>query len=214
MYMEVWENVQTGIFAPQLGLGNLTVGLNGPEYEVKGIEFQFIARPMDQLTLQGSASYNESELTNSPGLTINNPAHPNFGQNVETALVGGVLTPITNVFGAEGSELANSPELQANARARYDFQIGDYDAFWQLGFVYQDKTQSSATVVNQFQIDSWTQWDASFGVAKGQWALEVFGSNITDEGGPIYTSASQFIVAEVPMRPRTIALRLGYSFSE
>jgi len=214
MYKEVWENVQTGIFAPQLGLGNLTVGLNGPEYEVKGIEFQFIARPMDQLTLQGSASYNETELTNSPSLTINNPDHPNFGDNVETAVVGGQLIPITNVYGAEGSELANSPELQANARARYDFQIGDYDAFWQLGFVYQDKTQSSATVVNQFQIDSWTQWDASFGVAKGQWALEVFGSNITDEGGPIYTSASQFIVAEVPMRPRTIALRLGYSFSE
>jgi iron complex outermembrane receptor protein len=30
IYQEDWSSVQTGIFAPQLGLGNLTVGLNGP----------------------------------------------------------------------------------------------------------------------------------------------------------------------------------------
>jgi outer membrane receptor protein involved in Fe transport len=213
VYKEVWENVQTGIFAPQLGLGNLTVGLNGPEYEVEGIEMQFIARPIDPLTLQGSASYNETELTNSPTLTVNNPDNPNFGDPITEALVGGNLTPITNVFGVEGSELANSPELQANARARYDFQVGEYDAYWQLGFVYQDETQSSATVVNQFEIDSWTQWDGSFGLSKDQWSLEVFAQNLADEDGPIYKSASQFIVAEVPMRPRTISLRIGYNFS-
>ncbi|MFM7273447.1 MAG: hypothetical protein ACKO4A_06270, partial [Gammaproteobacteria bacterium] len=146
VYKEVWENVQQGIFAPQLGLGNLAVGLNGPEYEVKGIEIQFVSRPIDALTLQGSASYNESELTNSPALTINNPAHPDFGQNVETAVVGGQLIPVTNVYGAEGTELANAPELQANARARYDFRVGDYDAYWQLGFVYQDESLSSVGV--------------------------------------------------------------------
>ena len=42
IYQETWENVQTGIFAPQLGIGNLTVGLNGPEYEVNGIEAQIV----------------------------------------------------------------------------------------------------------------------------------------------------------------------------
>ncbi|MFT5768914.1 MAG: hypothetical protein ACI9H8_000872 [Lysobacterales bacterium] len=35
---------------------------------------------------------------------------------------------------------------------------------------------------------------------------------MTDENTSTFTNASQFILAEVPMRPRTINLRLGYSF--
>ena len=214
VYKEVWENVQTGIFAPQLGLGNLTVGLNGPEYEVKGIEFQIIAQPMDGLTIQGSGSYNDSELTNSPRLINNNPDSPNFGQPIEEAVVNGVLTPVTNVYGQEGDGLANSPKKQANMRARYEWEVSGLDAYAQLGVAYKSDSKSSATVVNQYSMPSITSWDASAGVSKDSWSIEMFVLNLTDEDKSTYTSGSQFIEAQVPLRPRTISIRLGYRFGE
>lgn len=214
IYQEDWKNVQTGIFAPQLGLGNLTVGLNGPDYRVKGIEVQFVTQPMEGLTIQGSASYNKSELTNSPSLVNNNPNSAGFGQPIETAIVGGVEVPVVNVYGKKGDALANSPKLQANARARYEWEMADYQWFWQLGVAHQGESFSSATKVNQYKMPSYTTVDASVGVARDQWSVELFGQNLGDENKSVFTSASQFIVAEVPLRPRTLGLRVGYKFGD
>ena len=36
--------------------------------------------------------------------------------------------------------------------------------------------------------------------------------NLADENKSLFTSSSQFILVEVPMRPRTIGGRFGYSF--
>ena len=84
IYQEDWKDVQTGIFAPQLGLGNLTVGLNGPTYQVKGIQMQLTAAVTQGLTIQGSASYNKTQLTNSPQLIGNIPGSASFGQPITT----------------------------------------------------------------------------------------------------------------------------------
>jgi outer membrane receptor protein involved in Fe transport len=214
IYQESWKNVQTGIFAPQLGLGNLTVGLNGPEYRVRGIEAQVVAQATEGLTIQGSASYNKSELTNSPTLVNNNPNSPTFGEPITDALVGGVLVPVTNVYGKKGDALANSPQFQANLRARYEWDMTEYHYYGQVGVAYQDSSFSSATIVNQYNMPSWTTFDASFGVAKDQWTVELIGTNLTDENKSLFTSAAQFIVAEVPMRPRTLSLKVGYKFAD
>ncbi len=47
---------------------------------------------------------------------------------------------------------------------------------------------------------------------QGRWNAELYVTNLTDENKSVYTIASQFILVEVPMRPRTIGLRFGYSF--
>jgi outer membrane receptor protein involved in Fe transport len=59
---------------------------------------------------------------------------------------------------------------------------------------------------------SWTTWDAALGVSKDAWNAEFYVVNLTDEDASLYTTASQFIIAEVPIRPRTMGLRFGYSF--
>ena len=218
IYQETWDNVQTGIFASQLGLGNLTVGLNGPDYEVNGIEMQVVWAATEGLTITASASKNDSELVNSPALVNNNPASPTFGETITTAYVGSPPVPVSveNVFGTQGAPLANSPELQANLRARYDFDLGNnMQAFWQLGGAYQDESLNEAGETgNQFLMPSWTVFDGAIGVAKDAWRLELYVHNITDENKSTFTSNRQFIVAETPMRPRTINLRLGYEFGD
>ena len=213
IYQETWENVQTGIFAPQLGLGNLTVGLNGPEYEVNGIQVQVVWAATENLTIQGSAAKNDGELTNSPALINNNPDSPTVGEAIETAYLSGVPVSVADVYGNKGDPLANSPEFQGNLRARYEFEFGDKQAFWQLGVAYQDESLNEAgNTENQFLMPSWTVFDGAIGVAKDSWRLELNIHNLTDENTSTFTTNRQFIVAEIPMRPRTINLRLGYEF--
>ena len=77
---------------------------------------------------------------------------------------------------------------------------------------YQDESYSSANVVNRFLMPSWTTWDAAVGIGRNSWNAELYAINLTDENKSLYTTASQFIIAEVPMRPRTIGLRLSYNF--
>jgi iron complex outermembrane recepter protein len=210
IYQEDWSNVQTGIFAPQLGLGNLTLELNGPTYRVRGIEMSIIARPTGGLTIQGSASYNQSELTNSPQLVNNVAGSPGFGQPITQAYNGNVVIPVVAVFGTQGDPLANSPKLQANARARYDWSANGSDYYWQFGAVHQGNSFSSATLVNRYEMPAWTTFDMSAGVTKGAWTVELVGQNMTDVNKSQFTSAAQFIVVEVPQRPRTIGIRIGY----
>jgi outer membrane receptor protein involved in Fe transport len=69
-------------------------------------------------------------------------------------------------------------------------------------------------VVNQYAIPSITSWDGSAGVSRDNWSIELFALNLTDENKSTYTSGSQFIEAEVPLRPRTISIRLGYRFGD
>lgn len=215
IYQETWKNVQTGIFAPQLGLGNLTLGLNGPDYQVKGTELSLIARATHELTLQGSMSYNKTELTNSPALPCNIAANcPVLGSPITGSYVGSTAVSVENVYGVKGDPLANSPKLQANARARYEWTMGQYDYYGQLGFAYQASSYSSATSVNRYEMPSWTQWDGSAGVSKGPWTAELVGSNLTNINKSLFTSSAQFVVAEVPQRPRTLGIRFGYKFKE
>jgi iron complex outermembrane receptor protein len=218
IYRQKWSNVQSGIFAPQLGFPNLTAFVNGPEFEVNGIEVNVVVAPMTGLILQGAASYNKGELKNSPQFISNNPASPTFGQAVTESCLsysGGVchvVVPVTNVFGTPGTQMANSPKLQWNLRGKYDWAMGDYTPFVSAAIQHQDYSYSSTALVTRLKMPAWTTMDASIGVTKDAWNAELYVINLADENKSLFTSTAQFIETQVPMRPRTIGLRFGYSF--
>src|SRR5262249_25042579 len=58
-YQMDWKNVQIPLFDPT-HLGNTTFVVNGPTYRVKGLELQATARLTQGLTVEGSASWNNS----------------------------------------------------------------------------------------------------------------------------------------------------------
>ena len=214
IYQENWSNVQVGFFCPQCGLGNLTFGTNGPDYRVRGVELQVAARPIDGLTINASASWNSGELVNSPALVGNIPGSASFGKPITTYYKGGVATPLADVYGQPGSPLANSPPFQADARARYDWQLGTYAPFVQFGVQHRSHSASAAGHVESYDQPSWTTYDASAGVAKDNWTVSLVGTNITDQNKSLFTSSRQFILTETPMRPRVIELSFSYSFVE
>jgi outer membrane receptor protein involved in Fe transport len=222
-YMD-WTNVQFLFFNPTQ-LGNTTFGVNGPDYNIKGIEGQFTARLTKELTLTGSASYNNAKQTSSPCLVSNIQASPTFGKCITEVLTSGILTPFENPFGEIGTSPAFSPKFQGNIRARYDTVIGDYKAFISGGASYtgsmynQPATYLSGagvtiptTTLLRYKQPAYTTFDASIGVSKDRWTAEIYGTNLSNSHASTFTSSAQFIKSEVPIRPRVIALKIGYSF--
>ena len=220
-----WIGVQLPLFDP-VHLGNTTFDINGPTYRVKGLEVQFIARVTDGLTVQGSGSWNSSEQTNAPCLPSNRVAANNptpIGQCITQVK----SLPYTNPYGVLGTSPAYSPPLQFNLRARYDWDAGQYKAFFSAGanhvatmrnqpasFPLGDTAAGAVptTTLLQYIMPSYTTYDASLGVAKDSWTAQIVGNNLTDSAASVGTSSGQFIKQVVPLRPRVITFQVGYKF--
>ena len=67
----------------------------------------------------------------------------------------GATVPIPNVFGLQGSPLGESPEIQANLRLRYEFPLGEYKAFSQVGGQYYGRSFSTVGTVDNYR---WAGW--------------------------------------------------------
>jgi iron complex outermembrane recepter protein len=227
VYKMTWSGVQLPLFDP-VHLGNTTFVINGPTYEVKGVELQLIARPMEGLTIQGSSSWNSTNQTNAPCLASNRPTATNptpLGQCITQ--VNGL--PYTNPYGVLDTSPAFSPPLQFNMRARYDFAVNDYKPFVMAGVnhvgsmrnepaSFPDGNTSSlcvptpTTTLCQYTMPGYTTYDAGIGVAKDNWTAQLSGANLTNVDASMNTSSAQFIKSEVPLRPRVLTLGFGYKF--
>jgi iron complex outermembrane recepter protein len=213
VYQEKWTNVQQQFFDPG-ATGNLSFVTNGADYRVRGIELQLNARPVDGLTLMASAAWNSSELTNSPYLIGNVPGSPDYGKPI---------TDAPNPFGTPGDPLPQSPPLQVNGLARYQWAMqNDYQPFVQAGFQHTAHSRSlpgnipaiavGEVTTQAFDQPGYTTYTAAFGVAKDNWTVQVVGDNITDTRGKVFISASQAIETQTVIRPRTVMLKASWAF--
>ena len=225
IYYDNWTNVQVEFFNPGV-VGNIFYDTNGQDFLIKGIETSFVARVMTGLTLQGAADWNKSSQTNSPALIDNNPADTaNFGKPITQVCSGGVCSPVSNPFGPIGAPSANSPPMQFSLRARYDWVFGDYVPYVQVGVRHTAHSFSQAganpeigvggsitTSRGRFENPAYSTLDASIGVSKGDWHVDLHGDNLTNSNASTFTSTDQFIIEQTPLRPRVIELTFGYSF--
>jgi iron complex outermembrane receptor protein len=223
VYQENWDNVQIGFFDPG-ETSNLAFGTNGQNFRIRGVETSLVARVWQGLTVQGGASWNSSVQTNSPALIDTNPLSVNFGKPITEKCSASGCTAIDNLFGKPGSPSANSPPIQFNARARYDWTMNGYNAFVQFGgqHVGHSYTQSannpalSASGINttllRFENPAYSTFDASIGVAKDAWNAHLFAQNVFNKETSLFENTAQFVVAETPLRPRIIGVKIGYKF--
>jgi len=229
-YIMDWDNVQIALYQPCC-LGNTTFLVNGPNYEIKGAELQFVGRVTDQFTLNGSFSYNDSEQTNSPCLEANVAAEAN--PPADRAAVGQCITeikgqPFVNPFGVKGGVSAFSPTIQFNVRGRYEWEVETYKMFATAGVSYTGlqytqpanytpgTTPSQIPVPNttylRYELPAYETVDAAIGISKNNWTAQLYGSNLLDSEASTFTSSAQFIKSEVPLRPRVIGLKLTDNF--
>lgn len=211
-YIEDWKDVQIGLFNPGL-LGNLTFSTNGPEYRVHGIETEITARVTRGLTVTASAAWNHSELSKEVSF-VDKDGHP-----IDFPALG-----LTNPFGVKGSPLAQSPPFQASLRGRYEFgEWNGYQPFAQVSASIRAHSYSTTDAL-QTEVDQktptrydqpgFTTYDASVGVSKDSWTAQLYGTNITDVRGDLFSSYSQFVKMNTITRPRTITLMISYKFSD
>ncbi len=224
VYRENWDNVQVAFFNPGV-VGNVFYDTNGQNFLVKGLETSLVARVAPGLTVQGAASWNHSEQTNSPALIDNNPQSSNYGKPITQICSGSTCSPISNPFGPIGSPTADSPPVQFNLRARYEWSFDGYNPFFQAGATHvghsftqagANPTIAQAGAVNtsrlRFEDPAYTTYDASFGIGKDAWTVSVFGENLSNSNAAVFTSTDQFIVAQTPLRPRILGVTFGYKF--
>ncbi|HKD54655.1 MAG TPA: TonB-dependent receptor [Steroidobacteraceae bacterium] len=229
VYYDNWDNVQVAFFDPG-AVGNVFFNVNGQDFLVKGLETSLIARPLTGLTLQGEAAWNQSSQTNSPVLTNNNPASANYGQPITNACrlpSGTVCSPVVNPYGPIGSPAANAPPVMFRARARYEWTLnGGYVPFVQFGWTHNGHsfTQAGAnpTIAQtggavttgrlRFENPAYSVFDASVGVSKDPWFVQLYAENLGNNNASTFVSTDQFIVAQTPLRPRVIGGTFGWRF--
>ena len=205
IYQEEWNDVQVQIFE-SCCYGNLSFVTNGPNYRVRGVEIETVARPMHGLTVTGAASWNSSDLTNAPYLL-----QPN-GEPIIIPVLPGQNNYGGSPFGTPNSPLAQSPPFQASLRLRYEFPIGDYKAFWQAGGSHQAHSYSATGNIQTYDQPGFTTYDAFAGVEKDAWTAQLFMQNVTNVRADLFENGNQFITAETINRPRTGGLRISYRF--
>ncbi|MBU6394454.1 MAG: TonB-dependent receptor [Sphingomonadales bacterium] len=232
-YME-WKNIQIGFFNPAAGFGNTAFATNGPTYHIKGAEVQISARPMDGLTLNGSATYNESKQANAPCFIANNPGVSSFGKCITEVFSGGVIKPVQSPFGTVGSITPFSPKFQGNIRARYEW-AGKAGMDWFVGagvnYISSQFNQPAtypdgnvpgngngvgpngiivpATTVLRYKMPGYALADAQIGFTKDNWTVTIFGDNIFNSHASTFTNSSQYIKTSTIVRPLTYGIKIA-----
>jgi hypothetical protein len=133
--------------------------------------------------------------------------------------------PLQNALGAVGATPAFSPTTEYNLRGRYDWHVDDYKMFFMVGAEHvgdmqnePSSFQSGAGVVVpyttwlRYDQPAYTTYDAALGIAKDQWHVEFYGTNLGNSDASTFTSSAQFIKAEVPLRPRVLGIKVGFKF--
>ena len=232
-YMD-WEDTQIGFFNPAAGFGNTAFGTNGPNYRIKGAELQITARPSTELTIQGSATYNDSRQSNSPCFVSNNPAASSFGNCITQAFSGGRVIAVQSPFGNVGGITPFSPHFQGNIRARYEWAgKGDMNWFVASGVSYtssmfnQPATYPSgdvagngsvlgpngiivpATTVLRYKMPGYALADAQIGFTRDNWTVAIFGDNLFNTHASTFTNSSQYIKTSTIVRPMTYGIKIS-----
>ncbi|MGO9950055.1 MAG: TonB-dependent receptor [Steroidobacteraceae bacterium] len=205
VYQENWNNVQVQIFE-SCCYGNLSFVVNGPDYRVRGLEIESIARPLHGLTLTGAASWNSSNLTSAPYLL-----QPN-GQPIIIPVSPGVNNYGGSPFGTVNSPLAQSPPFQASGRARYEMRLGDYNGFAQVGGTHQAHSYSATGNIQTYDQPGFSTYDASLGAEKDAWVVTLYMVNLTNTRADLFENGNQFVTAQTINRPRTGGLRFSYKY--
>jgi len=168
-------------------ISNLTFLDNVGDAEITGLEFEFNWLPTENLTIFGSLAYIDSELVELPPTVVN-------------------ISPV-------GTELPYAPELGGTLGLRYEQTFnGNYEGFIQGVVRYTDDRINTLVVAEQNPVEGYTDANASIGVSKDKWKASLYIDNVFNEVGQLDAGAPDDTFRVIPIRPRTIGVRVSYDF--
>jgi iron complex outermembrane recepter protein len=183
--IQVQENTADQAFVFQANAGTA---------HIKGVEFEFTARPLDYLTVSFAGSYQDAVLAQGASLEAytNNPT-----------------------LGVTGDTIPNVPKYQFNAGVNYTRPIyGDWQGMVAADVTYRDFV-NAYFASNSFNIElpPYTLFGLRAGVINGPWSVTAFARNITNKRAEVSAiNSTQDPHALLTVQPRTIGLTITRKF--
>jgi iron complex outermembrane recepter protein len=222
VFQEDWKDIQYS-FLPPSGSG-LTVIRNAGDARVRGLEADVSWAATYNFRVNGGLAYYDTELKQDycgfndingvpvqdcpPGTVIpNDPADP-----TDDGVV--LVTPAP-----KGSRLPVTPEFKGNLTGRYTFDIGTFEAYWQAAVVYVGERHSALLVTDRAafgDLDAYTQVDLSAGIKRGNWGLDFYLKNATDERAELskFSQCATEVCGFQPYTINSVPRMFGVRFSQ
>ena len=211
VFMEDWTGFQFSI----LGTNGLTEIKNANQARIKGIESDITWAPVHGFTLNASAAYTDAKLTaNYCGAT------DDAGNPITICSVGSDDFP-DGPQAPDGTRLPITPKFKANVTARYEYQLGAYDGFWQVAVMGQTSNWTDLRLKEREIIGKQGRYsvvDFSTGVSKDGWSMQAYLKNVFDKRASLnrYAECAEAVCGTqayiVPNQPRTVGIKVGKAF--
>lgn len=182
LYRMDWDDVQQTILLP-CGFQEVQ---NTGKARSQGVEFEFSARPLDVLSVDGSATYTDAKIVEAER---------------------GALAPV-------GSPILFVPEWKLNLGAGLEGRaFADWAAFGRVDASYESRVLIDYAL--QFTRGGYPMYSARLGIKNDRWTVEVFGQNLSNEQPftNFYTFAVPVgSYLNSTLQPRTIGVRASLNF--
>jgi outer membrane receptor protein involved in Fe transport len=220
------ENLQVSRFDPS-NVAFLVFMENIGDAETSGIDLDFIYMASDNLTLSGAVSTLDTELTRinsqlndiavpvgselpfAPSFSGNIRARYDFQWNGGDAWLNAALVyrgaTVSGIVGS-GAFMEDTQSLAYGRSSGFGLQ--------NEGGVFGTVEDSNGDIPlnSRYKNDAATTINVGMGYGRDNWTAEVYINNLTGEEGYVVQTAGKFTPEASMMRPRTMGLRLSYSF--
>lgn len=221
LFHDIWNNFQYSV----LGLNSFTEIRNAGKAVINGFETDVDWLIDDHLSLAGSASVTDANLTT----VLCGETNPVNDQTV--TVCPGPADPYPPQSPAN-TQLPVTPKYKGNITARYQWNIADFLAHAQLSVVSQSSAWADLRIQAPNEITGlvqpirsvlgkqagFTTMDLSVGVERDNWHAELFVENLFDAPGNLFTFAMCTTQVcdnqpyETPITPRMIGIKFGQKF--
>lgn len=197
VYYTKWDEIQQQVNLPTCGfqfVGNVGAA------EVKGAELAIESAVTDWLSLGGTASYTDTEITESaPGVSAQ------VGQPVlDTPEWSG------NVYGDLNFNIGT--ELRASLRAEYQYRDSSLRQFDTTAIVsYPDGSTAALPLTTQVQ-QSYDLVNLNFTIFRDRWQYRAYVNNVLDDAPYISFDRGSGESSVTTIRPRTIGIGVRVGF--
>ena len=201
---------------------------------VRGVDADFIWLPSPNLTISGAVSLVSSEITRinpqlreiavpegselpfTPGFSGSLQARYDFhgvlGGDANAYLSGGISYSGDSKSGIAGSAYFVEDTLKRSHGGRGSgLDIANEGGMFAGGNCGTFDAESFCANGRYVQ-GAYTLVDVALGVEKDAWSAELFVDNLTDTRAQLHVDTLQYVPKVVTNRPRTIGVRLSYSF--
>jgi iron complex outermembrane recepter protein len=201
-FREDWQDFQFAF----LGANSLTRIANAGSARVKGFESELAWAVNGALTLSAGLTLLDPEITE------------NYCGEIDAN--GGAVTDCADPQAPKGTQLPATSKVKGNVVARYAFPLGQFEGHAQAAYVFQSAQWSDLRIQQRNDLGQQKAYgfaDVTFGLGKGNYAWELFVTNLFDKKADGYRFTqcnSCSIVANyiAPIQPRTVGVTFNQKF--